>query len=141
LMESGMPNRPYLREVIIGNTEQRKKFEGWIFPKIIKKFEVIKAQWEADENLIGFIEGSRLVESGYVSTLEGLIVVKANNEVRRKRLIEKRGLTPEEADGLIASQDPRMAERQADFMWDNSSTLPELFKQIEVFLMVEDPNS
>jgi dephospho-CoA kinase len=135
------PNRVYLRKIICENGAERKAFETWIFPKIIAKFELLKAEWEKAEHSLGFLEGSRLVESGYVANLAGLIVVKAQKDIRKKRLVDGRGLTPEEADALIESQDTKLSDKQADFIWDNSMNEKGLIGQIEVFLMVSDPNS
>ena len=141
ILNGNLPNRNYLRKIITENLPEREIFESWVFPKIISKFEAIKDEWEKGEHTFGFIEGSRLVESGYVSNLSGLIVVNAHRDIRKKRLISGRGLTPEEADVFLNTQDISAAERQADFTWDNSMTVKDLHSQIEVFLMVTDPDS
>ncbi len=141
LLPDGSPDRDFLRRVVAENGIGRKRFEDWIFPLIIERFEKIRQEWEKDEHQLGFIEGSRLVESGYVAKLEGLIVVTAAEEIRVKRLIQQRGMTKEAASAFLQAQRGSIAEQQAQFVWNNSSTLLELHKQIEVFLLVSDPES
>jgi dephospho-CoA kinase len=141
LTTEGGPNRPFLRDVITENGDRRKILEKFMFPLLINRFQKLRREWDTEGYLMGFLEGSRLVESGYVSELSGLVVVTASPELRKARLMENRGMTSKEVDALMSAQDQKMAENQAKFVWSNSGTPETLHKQIDIFLMVSDPNS
>ena len=56
-----------------------------------------------------------------------VVVVDAPAEVRRRRIVETRGMTPEEAEAVMAAQQPSEAKRsKADIVLDNGRGPEEL---------------
>jgi len=63
-----------------------------------------------------------LYEAADPSIYDGIILVDAPEAERRRRLIEERGLAPDQADQLLASQWPSSYKRaRADWIIDNAS--------------------
>ncbi len=66
-------------------------------------------------------EAALIVENGLYRTMQALVVVSADAETQRKRLIERDGFTPDEAEARILSQAPLEKKLEvADYVIDNS---------------------
>ncbi len=66
-------------------------------------------------------EAALIVENGMYRTMRGLVVVAADAETQRKRLIRRDGFSPEEAEARILSQAPLEKKLEvADYVIDNS---------------------
>jgi len=64
--------------------------------------------------------------------LDAVIVVDCPEEVARKRLVERRGMDPADAEARIAAQVSRRERCDgADFVLDNSSTVQHLTDEVE----------
>ena len=73
-----------------------------------------------------------LVENGLQDAYEAVVVVAAEPATQRRRLVELRGLTPEEADQRIAAQAPLEAKLAvATHVLRNDGTLSELEEQVD----------
>ena len=64
--------------------------------------------------------------------LDGLVLVLAPEETRRQRLIERRGMSAEEAQRRIKAQVPPERKRPlADWVIDNDASLDALYAQVD----------
>jgi dephospho-CoA kinase len=127
-------DRPLIRLKISNNEILRKKFEAWLHPEIRKYNEVLEDAWRKSGAKVGFIEGTRLVESGALSRLTGLIFVDCPEAIRRERLHLRGEMNPEEQDRLARTQDENLMRQNADVIWDNSGDTHAFSKQIDQFL-------
>jgi dephospho-CoA kinase len=68
-----------------------------------------------------------LFEAGLVDEVDVVVLVDAPTEVRLMRLVGDRGLSPEEAQRMIAAQMPAELKRaRADVVIENAGTLADL---------------
>lgn len=78
-----------------------------------------------------FVEAALLIESGYEHIVDEMWYIYAREDVRRRRLSESRGYTPEKIEKIIASQLSEEEFRQhCDFVIDNSDSLEDSYRQI-----------
>jgi dephospho-CoA kinase len=131
------PNREVNRGVIrkkIGSDERvRKSYEAWIHPEIRKYNEEWALRHSAQGAKVVFIEGTRLVESGAVQRLQGLILVTCHPEIRRQRLKERGEMSPDDQERLAKTQDEELMKKHAQVIWENSGTVAEFHQQIDAF--------
>jgi dephospho-CoA kinase len=90
-------------------------------------FDYSEDWFSQQKNSCSIFSGSQLIEANYHNQMDCLIVVRANPEVQISRLMVRDGVTREEAQKRITLQMPQQdKEELADFIIDNSTTLPEL---------------
>ncbi len=78
-----------------------------------------------------FIEAALLIEAGYKDVVDELWYIHADEEVRRKRLEQTRGYTPEKIAQIMGSQlTDAMFRAQCDFVLENNGSLEECYRQI-----------
>ena len=95
--------------------------------EFIKKLSQITFQ---NQQRLIIYEASLLIESTTLNYLNGLVVVDASIEVRKKRLVQRDGLPNELADKIIASQMTSQVFRQyADYLIENNEDEKDLLFQ------------
>ena len=99
----------------------------------VKKYladRLAEAKNKGDVELF-FVEAALLIESGYEHIVDEMWYIYAREDVRRRRLSESRGYTPEKIEKIIASQLSEEEFRQhCDFVIDNSDSLEDSYRQI-----------
>ncbi|MCL6638811.1 MAG: dephospho-CoA kinase [Firmicutes bacterium] len=84
------------------------------------------------ERAVAVIEAPLLIEVGLHKGVDEIWVVKVDEATQLKRLMERDGLTPDEARQRIAAQLPQAEKlRFADRVIDNSGTMAETERQVE----------
>ena len=89
------------------------------------------SEWESAGHSLGFVEGTRLVESGFVPSLAGLILVVAPRDLRLQRVQDRDGCTLEQAERLDSLQNESAMLGAASFAWMNTAKPEFLIRQIE----------
>jgi dephospho-CoA kinase len=127
LAGDGLLDRAALRKRVFREPSERERLEAILHPRIRER----RAGWEAAR----LAEGHRIVvseipllfEADLASDFDRVVVVHASPDERRRRLVEERGLAPEEADRIMASQgDPEEKRRRADHVLMNEGSREEL---------------
>ena len=78
-----------------------------------------------------FVEAALLIENGFEGIVDEMWYIYAGEDVRRKRLSENRGYTPEKIEKIMTSQLTEEAFREhCDFVIDNSDSLEKSYRQI-----------
>lgn len=96
---------------------------------LCEKLEQAKADPEVE---LFFIEAALLIETGYKELVDEMWYIYANEEVRRKRLGESRGYTPEKITQIMENQLSEEGFRQScDFVIDNSGSIEDSCRQID----------
>lgn len=101
----GTLDRPALGAVVFRDPEARRDLEAITHPAVraLSARRMAEAG-EADPDAIVVYDIPLLVESGRVDEFDRIVVVHAPREERIRRLVELRGMDPEEAERRIASQ-------------------------------------
>lgn len=119
---AGGLRRDMLRERVLASPADRAALEAMVHPAVRR----VTAQRMADARLRGdalvVTEIPLLFETGQEDTFDRVVMVDAPPELRRARLIAERGLSPDAADRLMATQQPAATTRAAcDFVIDNDA--------------------
>lgn len=131
-------DRGILGEMAFNDSEKLEYLNRIIHPAVIKEIEQrIKriASNEEDANFV--VEAALLFESGFDSICDQIWYVYADNDTRRKRIKEERGLSDEKIDSIISHQlNEEEFKRRADVVLDNSNSFDKTIEQLEKLLVV-----
>ncbi len=123
---AGVPDRRRLAQLIFTNPDRRERLEAILHPYVRRRIDELLAHYRAQGAAIAVVEIPLLFEKGWEHRLDGVLVVSAPWEVRRRRLVA-RGLDPEDAERREASQMPAEEKvRRATWVIDNSGDLDAL---------------
>jgi dephospho-CoA kinase len=116
----GELDRRALRRRILASSDARRRLEAIVHPAVELRRRELLAAARARGDLIVITDVPLLFEAGDPSAYDGVIVVDAPADVRRRRLMEHRGFDDREADMLIAAQLPADQKRaRATWIIDN----------------------
>lgn len=133
LDHEGRIDRSRMAAKIFGDGELLQKVNGIVHPAV-KAFLTEQIEEERAAGQLGFlfIEAALLIEEGYVSILDEMWYIHADEEVRRKRLKESRGYADEKIDAILKKQLPEKAFREhCDVVIENNGALEGVYAQIE----------
>jgi dephospho-CoA kinase len=123
----GALDRARMRGIAFASPEARRRLESILHPRIA---ELRNAWVEARRREGAEIVGSEvplLFEAGLEGDFDRIVLVEAPRELRLQRLVEGRGLDPEEAERIMAAQSESDRRRAAaDDVLCNDGTPEEL---------------
>jgi len=115
-------DRARLGEIVFQDESKRLQLNSILHPFIIARQDEILKEWEQETpDAIAVIDAALMIESGGYRRLDKLIVVHCRPEVQLERLINRDGLSPEEALRRINAQMPQEEKKKyADNLIDTS---------------------
>jgi dephospho-CoA kinase len=128
----GQIDRKALGGKVFGDPAQRKRLEGIVWPWMRETMDRRLAAIRAEGTPVVVLEAAVLIEADWVPITDQVWVVTVEPEVARQRIMERNGLTAEQADARINAQLSN-AERvaRAKVVIDNSGTLDELRERVD----------
>lgn len=118
---------------IFGSPELLKGVNEIIHPAVkdyILK-EITKAKTDREVDYL-FLEAALLIEEGYLEIVDEMWYIYAGEELRRRRLKEKRGYSDQKIDAIFGSQlREEEFRRCCDVVIDNSGGIENACRQIE----------
>lgn len=127
LDQGGMLDRAALREIVFADPEERAALEAIVHPAVAGLREREYRRLAEEGAAIVVADVPLLFEVGLEREFDLVVLVDAPEATRRARLVRDRGLTPEEADRMIAAQIPAVEKRpRADLVIENAGSLDEL---------------
>ena len=127
--DSGQIDRRALGAIVFSNPKKLAELDEITHRVVID--EVVR-RTGASQKAVVAIEAVKLIESGLSARCDETWLVVADPGVQRARLIERSGLSTEQADQRIASQpDEASRRRLADRVIDNSGSLVSLRTVVE----------
>lgn len=126
-------NRKKIAELIFSNPENRNILNQIMHDRIIEREDkIINTLIEQDYGGVVIVDAALMIETGSYKRMDKLIVVYANEECQLKRIIQRDGVTVEEARNRIASQMPMDEKKKlADYVIDNSGDIDSTFAQVD----------
>jgi dephospho-CoA kinase len=128
----GRVDRSRLATAIAGSSDALARLESIVHPMVRRKqrdFLLDQADSGAE---IAVLDIPLLFESGADELVDAVIVVSAPEHVQRKRLLGRRGMTPEKIDDLLNRQMPDAEKRaRADFVVDTSGPVEATQAQLD----------
>lgn len=122
-------SRSKLGEIVFSNKEKLELLNQIVHPEILNKTEQILKEI-SNKNDIIIIDAALLFKIGLDKLCDKIIYVDAPEELRIKRLSEKRGIPLEKAKNIIKSQEHINSER-CDFKILNIGNFDQLYKETE----------
>ncbi|NJD91432.1 MAG: dephospho-CoA kinase [Geobacter sp.] len=133
LDSSGALDRAALAEIVFAETDARKKLEAILHPAIKLLAEERLAELRERGEQVVFYMAPLLIEAGAVDRVDEIWVVYVDRETQISRLMARDQLDRDGAEKRIASQMPMDEMRKyGRVVIDNSGTMAELVKQVEV---------
>ena len=105
LAPDGQIDKPAMAAKIFADPTLLEQVNAIIHPAVKKYLadRLAEAKNKGDVELF-FVEAALLIESGYEHIVDEMWYIYAREDVRRRRLSESRGYTPEKIEKIIASQ-------------------------------------
>lgn len=137
LDESGSLNRRKLGSMVFADKEKRKRLNQITFPHIQRAIQTELAHMRDKGVPVVFLDAPTLFESGSDSYCDKVISVVADRDVRLERIVERDGISEDDAVNRINSQhDDDYYRSKSDFTIENSSTHTHLRVQMMEMLNV-----
>ena len=131
LRDDGSLDRAGLAAVVFADPGARKTLDGIVHPLVRARSAELAAAVPDDAVVVHDVP--LLVETGQAGSYDVVLVVRADPEVRVRRLVQ-RGLSEEDARARIGAQATDEQRRHvADVVLDNDGTEQELAAQVERF--------
>lgn len=123
----GQIDRKALGAKVFGNPAERNRLEGIVWPWMRETMRRRFDDLRAESVPFVVLEAAVLIEADWMPLVDQVWVVIVAPEIARERIVQRNGLTPEQADQRIAAQltnDERA--KHAQVIIDNSGTIEEL---------------
>lgn len=137
--DNGSLDREALGEIVFDDEAARSKLEAITHPRIASRMmQKASDAREAGEPWVVY-DAALIVENELHETLPALVVVAASRETQRERIMDRDGLSPEEADARLDAQmslEDKIAA--ADYMVDNDGSLEATRQQVDRLYEVLD---
>ncbi len=116
---NGKVDRALLSKHVVGNADAMKKLEMIVHPLVHAKEQEFLKSAQSNGAPIVVLDIPLLFETGGRSRVDIVIVVSANAEEQRRRVLAREGMTEEKFEAILARQVPDREKREkADFIID-----------------------
>lgn len=132
LRPDGTLHREALGARIFNDDAARTTLNGILHPKILlRSMQYMQEALATDRRPI-FYDAALLVESGSYTNFQGLVIVAADPQTQKQRLMQRNQLSEHEAQQRLDAQLPIEEKvRVADYVLWNDSTLEDLEQQVD----------
>lgn len=121
LLPDGNLNRKALAALVFTDARARSDLNGIIHPAIAELSRQRLRGLQAERHSLIVYEAPLLFEAGAEDRVDAVLAVTVREELQLQRLIDRDGLSPEEARARIAAQMPQQEKAaRADYVIDNS---------------------
>ena len=132
-IKNGKVDRKALAKLIFSNKDAKTKLENLLHPLIKKK--IVEESLKLEKYKVPYIIDIPLFFETKNYPIKKVVVVYAPKKIQLQRLIEREGLSEEEAiKRLNAQMDIEKKKKLATYVIDNSKDLKHLQKEIEKFI-------
>lgn len=130
LLDDGTLDRAALGAIVFADPERRSELERIIHPQVLARAAELEAGVAPGGVVVHDIP--LLAETGRAGDFDAVVVVDVPVELQRRRMVEDRGMSREDADARIAAQATREQRRAvATHVIDNVGSLEELEATVE----------
>jgi dephospho-CoA kinase len=133
LDEDGALDRARLAGLVFADEEKRRLLNSILHPLIIAAQDAWLREREREEPRgVAIIDAALMIETGSFRRFDKIAVVHCQPATQVERLMERDGLTREEAERRIAAQMPQEEKmRHADFLIDTTGGFDETRARVE----------
>lgn len=131
LDEGGRIDRKELAARVFADESKRRALESITHPEVFRLLAETVEEVRGTSAVVVF-DAALIVETGFHSVVDALVVVTAPEDAQVERAMQERGMSEEEARARIASQaDPAAREAMADIVIRNDGDLGTLADRVE----------
>ncbi|MFF3023605.1 dephospho-CoA kinase [Gottfriedia sp. NPDC057948] len=135
LLNSGEINRPILGSIIFNNKEKRLQLNEIVHPEVRREMKEQADRYIKEGEPLVILDIPLLYEGNSIELVEKVIVVTVSEENQLKRLMNRNGLSKEDALLRIASQIPvKEKAARADYVIDNNGDFEDTKRQVKDLL-------
>ncbi|MDI9472607.1 MAG: dephospho-CoA kinase [Bacillota bacterium] len=128
----GKLNRRKLGKIVFSDIHKRKELNAILHPLIREEI----SRQLTDGGDIVFLDAPLLFEGGYDDEMDVIIYITLDEDIQLKRLMNRDGITHQEARDRMRSFDMAKEEKmRRSHVIDNSTSREELLDQIDSFLL------
>lgn len=131
----GIVDRAELSTRVVGNPEAFARLEAIIHPLVREANRVFRETAEKAGHDVCLVDVPLLFETGGESRVDVVVVVTADADIQRERVLAREGMTPERFKAILDKQMPDAEKRKrADFIVDTGHGLEAAERQVEEIL-------
>ena len=121
LAPDGSLDRAALRQLVLADPEELRALNAIVHPEVHRRRRALLAEARARGDRIVVTDIPLLFEADDPSAYDVVVLVDAPADLRQARIVRERGLDPDEASRMLASQLPAASKRaRSDFVIDNA---------------------
>lgn len=126
-------NRSKLGKIVFSNKKERQFLNSVIHPLVNRqRLKIINELKQEKKYRIFISEAALTIEAGFVDYFDKIIVVHCNEELQVSHLMERDGISEQEAKNRIGSQMPLNEKKKyADYLIDTSGDISSTVEQAE----------
>lgn len=129
---SGELNREHIATTIFSNESLRERLNSYVHPAVYRAFDVWAEKQSTD---LVFIESALMIDTGNHEELDAIVLVVADKETRKKRVLMRDTMSEEEIENRMNVQSSDAFKKQhADYIIENSKG-KDVAEQIEGILL------
>jgi len=133
--KDGGIDRAKLREKVAKSPDAMKKLESIVHPIVAEHQRAFLAKAEKNGADIVVLDIPLLFETGGDKRADAIVVVTAPEDVQRKRVLARGGMTESEFEAILARQTPDSVKRsRADFVINTGLGFPYAEAQVDAIL-------
>jgi dephospho-CoA kinase len=131
----GRVDRETLGRRVVGDVAALKRLEAIVHPLVHEAERAFLAEAQARGAEVAVLDIPLLFETGGDSRVDAVVVVSADHEVQRQRVLERPGMTLEKLEALLNKQMPDAEKRaRADFVVDSGQGIEHARAQVRRIL-------
>jgi dephospho-CoA kinase len=116
----GAVDRALLAKAVVGHPEALKKLEAIVHPMVERDRDIFLREARAAGATVVVLDIPLLFEIGGADLVDAVVVVTAEPDVQRQRVMDRPGMTTEKFETLLAKQIPDAEKRaRADYIVDS----------------------
>lgn len=132
LQPTGCLDRHQLATLIFHDEAKRQRLNAIVHPYILKAIDAWKSEQTAE---IIVIDMALLIEIGYMSQVDSVMLVTVSAEQQLTRLMTRNGYSAQEAMARIQAQLPfEEKAKYADVIIDNNGSKADTYQQVDAYL-------
>lgn len=129
LTSDGSINRPVLGKVVFGNHEKLRLLESITHPAVRREVRR-RLRSSAGRRGVVVVDAVKLLQSNLLPLMNAVWVVQCQPEEERRRLIDLRGMAPEDAERRLGAQ-PSFEHGSVTRVINNNASLMELRENVD----------
>ncbi|MFZ5974928.1 MAG: dephospho-CoA kinase [Bacillota bacterium] len=132
-LPDGSLDRKALGQIVFNDEASRKRLDALLHPLIIREInETLKSWRKETPDAIAVVDAALLIETGMHQTAHEVWLVEARDDIRRKRIMQRDGLSASQARARIRSQmSSDEKKRFAHRILTNNESTSKLLAQVD----------